>query len=191
MLTSRQPTPSYVGTFMADDFADKFSTPGRSSDVVGLLYQRQHRCAPATARAEVSHRLRIRCAGQHGQAPSHPGCIPVGCNPVLQYDVVTLGALAPNSGTFTETAVPGGTSPVTGEILYKYNAELHLGHQFNEQPDTVYWLKIAALVDLPPGTPVPPPPGPGITQWGWHNRDYTINDPLASTAAYCEPRRVQ
>ena len=42
----------------------------------------------------------------------------------------------------------------------------------------VYWLKIAAVVNLPVGTPVPPPPG--FTNWGWHNRDYTIKDTLAA-----------
>ena len=34
-----------------------------------------------------------------------------------------------------------------GEALYRYNAELAL--PFNQAPDTVYWLKIAALVDVP------------------------------------------
>ena len=42
----------------------------------------------------------------------------------------------------------------------------------------MYWLKIAALVDVPTAVPFPPPTN--VTQWGWHNRDYTIQDPLAS-----------
>ena len=65
-----------------------------------------------------------------------------------------------------------------GEALYKYNAELHLGREFFEKRDTVYWLKIVALVDVPQPLPVPPPPG--LTKWGWHNRDYTIKNALAS-----------
>jgi hypothetical protein len=88
---------------------------------------------------------------------------------------VNLGALASGSGTFTET-LARPADPVLGEALYKYNAELSLGHEFLEQKDTVYWLKIAALVDV--AGPVPFPPD--TAQWGWHNRDYTIQDPLAS-----------
>jgi len=98
----------------------------------------------------------------------------------LQYEVVTPGTLTP--GTFTETLVRG-PDPVLGEALYKYNAELKL--PFAQQPDTVYWLKIAALVDVPQPIVVPIPPG--VTQWGWHNRDYTINDPLASTPPAVAP----
>ena len=70
-----------------------------------------------------------------------------------------------------------------GEALYRYNAELAL--PFAQQPDTVYWLKIAALVDVP--QPVVAPIPPGTTQWGWHNRDYTINNPQASTAPSVVP----
>jgi hypothetical protein len=49
----------------------------------------------------------------------------------------------------------------------------------------VYWLKIAALVDVP--QPVIAPIPPGVTQWGWHNRDYTINNPQASVAPSVNP----
>ena len=186
-----QPTPSYVGTFMADDFADKFATP-----VVHLTWWGSYINDNNAAVPPQPHVQKFLIAFESDvpastAGPSHPGCLPAGCNPVLQSDVVTLGAISPNSGTFTETAEPNGTSPVSGEILYKYNAELHLGHQFNEQPDTVYWLKITALQDLPPGTPVPPPPGPGITQWGWHNRDYTVKDTLASTFPAVNPGEFQ
>ena len=47
----------------------------------------------------------------------------------------------------------------------------------------MYWLKIVALVDVPPGCPFPDPDQPPtfVPRWGWHNRDYTIMDPLAST----------
>ena len=85
-------------------------------------------------------------------------------------------------GTFTET-LERGPDPVIGEALYRYNAELAL--PFNQAPDTVYWLKIAALVDVPQPIVVPIPPG--TTQWGWHNRDYTINNPQASTAPAVNP----
>ena len=59
------------------------------------------------------------------------------------------------------------------EPLYEYNAELKI--PFNQVADTVYWLKIAALVDplvdADPGTRI---------EWGWHNRDWTLTDLLAS-----------
>ena len=44
---------------------------------------------------------------------------------------------------------------------------------FDQEADTVYWLKIVALWD--------PSDGPVAPNWGWHNRDYTIKDTLAST----------
>ena len=43
-----------------------------------------------------------------------------------------------------------------------------------------------ALVDLPAGVPIDPPPT-FAPRWGWHNRDYTIMDPLASTAPAVVP----
>lgn len=56
--------------------------------------------------------------------------------------------------------------------MYEYNAELNLEKFFPEKHDTVYWLKIVALVDVPRD---------GFIQWGWHSRDWSIPDPLAST----------
>jgi hypothetical protein len=180
-----QPTVSYTGKFMADDFADNFNTP-----VVHLTWWGSY-INDNVAAAPQPHVKNFLIAFESDvpantatNTPSHPGCIPVGCNPVLQSDVVSLGALAPGSGTFTETLVRG-PDPVLGEALYKYNAELHLGHEFFEKANNVYWLKIAALVDTQ--GPLPQPVPPGTTQWGWHNRDYTINDPLASTSPAVNP----
>jgi hypothetical protein len=98
--------------------------------------------------------------------PNNPWSYP---GSVLSSQIVTLtnNPLSPQSGNFTEKLVPG-SNPV--EPVFKYNAELSL--PFNEQKDTVYWLKIVALDDVVGGA-VP-------LQWGWHNRDYTINNPLAS-----------
>ena len=92
----------------------------------------------------------------------------------------------PAPSTFTEKLIRG-PDPILGESLYEYNAELRMGKEFNEVKDTVYWLKIVALVDLPvvgfagfdPYNPQNFTPFP-VTQWGWHNRDYTIQDTLAS-----------
>jgi hypothetical protein len=95
---------------------------------------------------------------------SHPG------SPLLT-QIVNKGPLAPGSGTFTETLLPTPVMPGMPplEALYEYNAELHLGKEFFQQRDTVYWLKIVALVDT------------DQTQWGWHDRDWSILDPYAST----------
>jgi len=85
---------------------------------------------------------------------------------VLNAQIVDRGTLSLGSGTFTEKLVQ--SFPAPNEDIYEYNAELHLGKEFFQQPDTVYWLKIAALVDVDLNDPVPP------VQWGWHNRDYTV-----------------
>jgi hypothetical protein len=169
---SLQPTPGYQGQYMADDFADKISSPivhlkwwgSYAHDLINpLMPVNQFLIAfesdvPATA----------------ANGFSHPG-------QVLSTQVVKRGALAPASGTFTEKLIRG-PDPLLGESLYEYNAELNLGRAFPEKQDTVYWLKIAALVDVPGGITFPPTQPPtAVTQWGWHNRDYTIQDALAST----------
>jgi len=169
------PPLNYQGRFMADDFADKFNTP-----VVHLSWWGSYMNDTAANPQPHVQKFLIAFESDVPAQPgsfSHPGS-------VLQYDVVTLGPLAPGSGTFTEGLVRG-PDPVLGEALYKYNAELHLGHEFFEQANTVYWLKITALVDVP--QPITQPIPPGVTQWGWHNRDYTVNDPLASTAPVVTP----
>jgi hypothetical protein len=85
-----------------------------------------------------------------------------------------------------------GPDPVLGESLYEYNAELNLTQSFPEIKDNIYWLKIAALVDVPATLSVFDPYNPQnspiqVTQWGWHNRDYTIQDTLASTGLAFPP----
>jgi hypothetical protein len=69
------------------------------------------------------------------------------------------------SGNFTQTFANGAVL----EHLYQYNAELTV--PFQEQANTVYWLKIVALEDPSVQAPV---------KWGWHNRDWGITDTLAA-----------
>jgi hypothetical protein len=178
-----QPTVSYVGTFMADDFADKFNTPVVHLSWWGSYINDNNAAAPQNHVQKFLIAFESDVPATPGN-PSHPGCVPVGCNPVLQSDIVTFtnGALSAGSGQFTEQLVRNG-DPVLNEALYKYNAELHLGHEFFEQADKVYWLKIVALVDVQGPAPFPPT----TAQWGWHNRDYTINDTLASTSPAVNP----
>ena len=97
--------------------------------------------------------------------PSHPG------TPLLS-QIVLKGALAPASGTFTETPLPVAAGNPDGN-LFLYNAELAL--PFRETPDTVFWLKIVALDPTHVAT------DPARIQWGWHDRDWGLFDPLAST----------
>jgi hypothetical protein len=176
-ITPNGPTP-YRGTFMADDFADKFSTP-----IVHVKWWGSYLNNFVSPNFPVDKFL-ISIESDVPAGPdnpfSHPG------QPLLN-QIVRRGPLVPGSGTFTETPVSGGGPPLN-ERLYEYNAELHLGKEFFQEPDTVYWLKIVALVDVPAGLnfdPVNPPTF--ATRWGWHNRDYWVNNPLASTAPAVVP----
>jgi hypothetical protein len=163
------PTQPYRGVFMADDFADNYDTP-----VVHVTWWGSYMNNPPVPNPNPVKNFLIAfesdvAAGPNAINPyswSHPGA-------VLSSEVVSLTttALAANSGTFTEKLVQNSNP---NEPVYKYNAELKL--PFNEKKDTVYWLKIVALEDVMPGT------APSL-QWGWHNRDYTINNPLAAPAS--------
>jgi hypothetical protein len=144
---------NWQGGYMADDFADKVSTP-----VVHVTWWGSYinTAVPPSPVQQFLISFETDVPALPGAA-SHPG------TPILS-QIVNAGALAPGSGTFTETLVNGNVP----EHLYKYNAELAL--PFSEQKDTVYWLKIVALTNDP------------ALAWGWHNRDYTTQDPLASPA---------
>ena len=112
---------NWQGGYMADDFADKVGTP-----VVHVKWWGSYinGPAPATPVQQFLISFETDVPAQPG-VPSHPG------TPLLS-QIVTLGALAPGSGTFTETLVNGNVP----EHLYSYNAELKL--PFAEANDTVY-----------------------------------------------------
>lgn len=142
--------------FMADDFADTLSTPVVHVKWWGSYLQNQ----------TFNHVQKFLISFE-SDVPAQPGGWSYPGQPMLN-QVVTPGALTTGSGTFTETPIsPGG--PPLNERLFEYNAELAL--PFNQQPDTVYWLKIVALVD---------PNSDGAIQWGWHNRDFTQQNLTAS-----------
>ncbi len=154
----------YSGIAMADDFADEFKTP-----VVHVRWWGSYRNNFINPDQPVK-KFMIAFesdvpADQNPLGFSHPG-------KVLSSQIVSLTAapLARKSGTYTERRITANLP----EDIYEYNAELHLGKDFPQDPDTVYWLKIAALVDTPAE------PNMRNTEWGWHNRDYTVFDPLAS-----------
>jgi hypothetical protein len=154
--------PVYQGSFMADDFSDTVSRP-----VVHVTWWGSYHGAASAPQPPVQQFL----IGFESDNAATPGNFSYPKSPI-QYEIVNSGALAPGSGTFTEQQVGG--PDINGDLIYKYNAEL--ANPFPEQANIVYWLKIAAVVG---GNPTVPP-GPGVTSWGWHNRDYTINDPLAA-----------
>ena len=149
----------WQGQFMADDFADRFT-----SSVVHVRWwgsYQNNQVFTGVKRFLISFESDVPVSPNNPF--SHPG------TPLLN-QIVTLGPLAPASGTFTEALLspPGPTQP---EALFQYNAELNLGKDFKQQPNTVYWLKIVALVDAN---------REGNIVWGWHNRDWSVPDLLAS-----------
>lgn len=171
--TAAQPPQDYQGRFMADDFADNFNTP-----VVHVKWWGSYRRDVINPNMPVD-KFMISFESDLPVGPGQPFSRPD--QPLLN-QVVTRGPISPGSGTFTETLVRG-PDPLLSESLYEYNAELHLGQEFFEKADTIYWLKIVAMVDIPQAFPAPfntANPPPNATQWGWHNRDYTIQNPLAS-----------
>jgi hypothetical protein len=155
----------YRGEFMADDFADTLSTPVVHVQWWGSYLNNSQQHGSIT---------KFLIAFENDQ-PAVPGgwSYPI---PPIHSQIVNVGALAPLSGTFTEAPVSSGGPPLN-EALYEYNAELAI--PFPQQADTVYWLKIVALVDHP-AVIDPTLPGAPVPQWGWHNRDYTQQDLLAS-----------
>ena len=169
----QQVITGFQGQFMADDFADRFDTPVVHVRWWGSYLNNE--VIQPVDRFLISFESDIP-AGADGTTFSRPG------QPLLNQIVrrVPIGPTPP--GTYEETRISGG-NPGQLEDLYEYNAELHLGKEFFQKPDTVYWLKIVALVDAGPD----PNPTFPLTQWGWHNRDYTITNPLASVPPAVAP----
>jgi hypothetical protein len=160
-LQSPEPARNYAGVFMADDFSDKVSEP-----VVHITWWGSY------PKGDDANNLRVNkfliafekdvTVGPN-QLFSRPG-------EVILPQIVTFtsGPLQPQSGKFTETLVSPGGAPLN-ERLYKYNAELAI--PFKELANETYWLKIVALQDSPTAPIIP---------WGWHNRDYTVQDTYAA-----------
>ncbi|MCK5565761.1 MAG: DNRLRE domain-containing protein [Planctomycetes bacterium] len=194
----------YDGCYMADDFADLKSTPVINVKWWGS-YLENEIMEPVT-RFLIAFERDIPAVGDPGDidyVPSHPG-------EVIQSEIVNLGVRPLNPGEYTETLVGPGGAPCY-EALFEYEAELK--NPFPQEPDKVYWIKIVAMIDLDymtwqqiqmiliinPGLtlcdflnlPAAEQQQLGlempITRWGWHNRDYTINDPYASVAPAVNP----
>lgn len=170
--------PLYRGRFMADDFADTFSSP-----VVHVKWWGSY-LNNFTGDGQFGvNRFLISFEEDIPADPNIPNSFSRPGEPLLNQIVRRAPVLTPGSGTYTEKRISAGGDPLN-EHLYEYNAELHLGKEFPQKPDTVYWLKIVALVDAPTDIqfdPTSPDTVPTfLPKWGWHNRDYTIANSLAS-----------
>jgi len=147
----------YQGQYMADDFCDYKSTP-----IVHVMWWGSYMNGMSGTHVKQFLIVFETDVPATGNTNSHPGS-------VILAQVVSLGALAPHSGTYTETPVPIPAGPPNPDgNLYKYNAEL--ATPAPESSNVVEWIKIVALVDTNRD---------GLIQWGWHNRDYGVEDPLA------------
>jgi hypothetical protein len=150
----------YEGYFMADDFADRVSAPVVHVRWWGSYWDNYYENGVPRFLISFEKDVPAGEPGPYGHVTewSRPG------EPLMN-QVVTLGPLASGSGTFTEKRIsPSGEPP--REWLYEYNAELTC--PFPQKADTVYWLKIVALVDEE-----------SDIGWGWHNRDYTVHNHYA------------
>jgi hypothetical protein len=161
------PFDVYGGSFMADDFALK-----TGQAITHLKFWGGYL---SNISGENVQKFFISFESDVPQGPnepfSHPGT-------ALASQIVTAGTLAPASGTFQVKLIRPKGGPPQETPLFEYNAEL--ATPFVAAANTVYWLKIAALTEqLPPGVPK--------FQWGWHNRDYTIQDLLAPTPPQVTP----
>lgn len=157
--------PSYIGTYAADDFALTAST-----SVVHVEWFGSYSANVKLGGASQFLVAFESDAPANMFGPSHPG------TPLLS-QVVTLGALDPGSGTFSETAI--ASAGLTQ--LYQYQAELAL--PFNATANTNYWIKIVALNHQQNDG--------GTYNWNWQVRDYQIQDTLAPVAPAVTPGESQ
>ena len=163
---------------MADDFADKFNTPVVHVKWWGSYLNNFVSPNFPVDKFLISFEKRRAGRAQQSVQPSRATAV--------EPDR-TRGPIAPGSGTFTEKPISGGGPPLAKRCT-NTTPSCTWARSSSRKPDTVYWLKIVALVDLPPGIIIDPNQPPTfVPRWGWHNRDYTIMDPLASTAPAVVP----
>jgi hypothetical protein len=161
----------WQGHFMADDFADQFLSP-----VVHVRWWGSYMNGTVPPAGGGVRRFLISFESDVPASPtggfSHPG------TPLLN-QIVTLGGpgpVPPGPGTFAELNVSPPAALGPDGPLFQYNAELakpffeNINAAGGPQPNTVYWLKIVALAD----------PDQANLVWGWHDRDWSLADPLAS-----------
>jgi hypothetical protein len=161
---------NWRGTYMADDFGDKVSTP-----VVHIRWWGSYDADPTNGQPNYTGTNGVQqfLISFETDVPAQPGTFSHPGVPLLNQIVTkTVNPLTPGSGTFHESMINGNMP----EHLFEYNAELSL--PFSETAHDVYWLKIVALVDAA---------NDGNINWGWHSRDWSIQDTYASTTAPSSP----
>jgi hypothetical protein len=118
--------PIYTGTYMADDFADTFTTPVVHVRWWGSYLQNERFGGVKKFLISFEHDVPATPT-----APSHPDFFHPG-NLHQIVDLAPAVAVLPPPGMFTEKFVPtpvpvGGIPPREG--LWEYNAELNLGKE--------------------------------------------------------------
>lgn len=170
-------TGLYTGTMMADDFGDLLTTPIVHVEFWGSYMDGTNNANGGVQKFQITFYTDNPGSSANG-APSSP------LTPYSSQTVTfTPGPLTPHDGKFTEQLVKGTTgAPGTGDSpLYQYNAELAVPvpEPVPLPVGNVDWISIVALTD-------PTDPNPNIL-WGWHDRDYGIFDPLATTPPLTVP----
>jgi hypothetical protein len=157
----------YGGRFAADDFAVKSADP-----ITHVRWWGTYLNTPAL---ESVQRFLITFERDVPSGPGQPFSRPG--EPIVS-QVVRRGMLSAGSGTFTED--PDLPVPPSGDTPLAYDAAL--ATPFSPEPNTVYWLKVTALADLPlPGTFEP------RFMWGWQVRDYIQENSFAPAAPTVVP----
>ena len=194
------PPHFFQGCYMADDFADLEHSPVIKIKWWGSYLENFY--DPPSIQVDrflIAFEKDVPAVGIPGEAgyvPSHPGEVLLTQFVHRDFD----GVLTP--GEFSEVNIsPGG--PPCNEMLFEYESVLE--NPFPQDPNTVYWLKIVAMVEAQPGQllmikqcGIPLcelgrqpwsqiimqcpelEQWPPLIRWGWHNRDYTKMDPYAS-----------
>ncbi|MDH4203739.1 MAG: GEVED domain-containing protein, partial [Phycisphaerae bacterium] len=204
---STDPGTLFEGCYMADDFADLEHSPVIKVKWWGSYIENE--IMEPVDRFLIAFEGDIPAQGHPDDADyvaSHPA------EPILTQFVHRAAALPLNPGEFSETYLNAG-GPPCNEALYEYEAVLE--NPFGQDPNTVYWIKIVAIIDnaaawgrlnaavqnsglglceflkLPYASGDPNQIQFGlqtpVTRWGWHNRDYTQVDPYASTPPAVNP----
>ncbi len=159
------------GNMAADDFSDNNPLPiGHITWWGSYIDGTDPSAAPLVQQFQISLYTDVPGAVGTANTFSHPGTL-------IATQVVNAGPLSYSSGTFSASPLPPGSSgaPLApgDSPLVQYNAELNWLQ--NPFPDAfngnVEWLSIVALE---PADTAP------TFEWGWHDRDWGISDPLAA-----------
>ena len=155
-------TAQYEGVFMADDFADRLATPVVHVEWWGSYLDMQSGYN-GVQNFLIAFETDVPSGPENELGFSYPGTV-ISSQVVSRYR--GSDKYVP-PGTFDEQYVDYSN---LDEPVFHYNAELAV--PFDQDPETVYWLKIVALNDEQEE---------GRIAWGWHNRNYLVENASAAT----------